>query len=417
MLKYQQVEVENLWKTTRAWLNPNSTYKEFKDEIVKLYPGASGNSTYLLQDLDATIGRFTRIGIWGATDLGDYHRWFITITRYLISMNCLSTHDEAWHFFRGLPPNLEDKVRGRLQLKLVDHLPDDPYELDDIYEAATYVLRDASFLAGSSQQHHGALAAKTTITAIPDPVSVKIEALTTVVATLTETIKTAIQGPRVPAGQSSGPSMASATGMSAPTNSACNFCGVPGHFICECEIVAEYMHFGKCKRSHDGKVVLPLGAMVPKSIRGTWLRERIDEYHRQNPGQTASQMLLEVSSIEAAIRSFQYPAKPANQFYTEEMAQAYAFNWPSCPPPPPPEVVITTLPPHRRGHPGPNKRTEGITSNVAPTRATIEEILDESEEAPGSQQGKTSDLHPRTSPPVRRRSQGYPSSGSRNSQN
>ena len=278
-LKYQQVKVENLWKTTRAWLNPNSTYKEFKEEIVKLYPGAAGNSTYLLQDLDAMIGHFTRIGIWSATDLGDYHRRFITITRYLISMNRLLTHDEARHFFCGLPPDLEDKVRGHLQLKLVDHLPDDLYKLDDIYEAATYVLRDASFLAGLSQQHHGAPAAKTTTTAILDPVSVKIEALTAVVATLTETVKTAIQGPCVPVGQSSSPGMASATGMSAPTNSACNFCGVPGHFIRECEIVAEYMRFSKCKRSHDGKVVLPSGAMVLKSIRGTWLRERIDEYH------------------------------------------------------------------------------------------------------------------------------------------
>jgi hypothetical protein len=181
--------------------------------------------------------------------------------------------------------------------------------------------------------------------------------------------------------------------MSAPNNSACNFCGVPGHFIRECEIVAEYTRFGKCKRSHDGKVVLPSGAMVPKSIKGTWLRERIDEYHRQNPGQTAAQMLFEVATapqIDAAIRSFRYPAKPANQYYTysEETAQAYAFNRPSRPPPPPPEVVITTLPPHRRGRPGPNKKAGGSTSNAVPTRATIEEVPDEAEEAPAVNKGK-----------------------------
>jgi len=53
---------------------------------------------------------------------------------------------------------------------------------------------------------------------------------------------------------------------------------------------------GKCKRSPKGKIVLPSGAVVPHHITGAWLHDRIDEYHRQNPGQIgAAQMLYEMS--------------------------------------------------------------------------------------------------------------------------
>jgi hypothetical protein len=72
-LKYHQVKVENLWKTTRAWQDPNSTYEEFKTEVFKLYPGATGNCTYTIQDLELTIGHYTHTGIWNATDLGEYY--------------------------------------------------------------------------------------------------------------------------------------------------------------------------------------------------------------------------------------------------------------------------------------------------------------------------------------------------------
>jgi hypothetical protein len=67
--------------------------------------------------------------------------------------------------------------------------------------------------------------------------------------------------------------------MGGLSQSICNFCGIPGHFIWECEIVEEFIWFGKCKRSPEGKVVLPSGAIVSRSITGTWLHDRVDEYH------------------------------------------------------------------------------------------------------------------------------------------
>ena len=79
---------------------------------------------------------------------------------------------------------------------------------------------------------------------------------------------------------------------------ACNFCRSTDHFIRDCDIVVEYTKASKYKHSSaSSKVVLPSGAEVPRGIPGTWLRDHVDEWHCQNPGQMgAAQMFFEVTA-------------------------------------------------------------------------------------------------------------------------
>jgi len=58
---------------TEAWSNQTKTYNEFKVEVGKLYPGASSNRMYTIQDLDMVIGHNVRIGILNNLDLGEYY--------------------------------------------------------------------------------------------------------------------------------------------------------------------------------------------------------------------------------------------------------------------------------------------------------------------------------------------------------
>ena len=111
VLKYLKIWTENLWKTMEAWTNPTKTYEEFKAEVFKLYLGSSSDRTYTMQDLDLIIGNYARIGILTSTDLGEYYRQFLLISKYLISKNRLSTQEQSQSFLRGLPPQLEAKVR------------------------------------------------------------------------------------------------------------------------------------------------------------------------------------------------------------------------------------------------------------------------------------------------------------------
>jgi len=187
----------------------------------------------------------------------------------------------------GLQPELEQQVKQRLQLKKPDHNPQDPYDLEDIYDAASYVLQGMAPVATSSLTSQ-------TASALP-AAEIKTEiqtALATAVATLGEMFKNALEAQNL-GNRSKGLGNSRLAGEA---TSKCNFCSIPGHFMRECEIVAEYIRMGKCKRSPKGKIVLPSGAVVPHHITGAWLRDRIDEYHRQNPGQMgAAQMLYEMS--------------------------------------------------------------------------------------------------------------------------
>ncbi|KAN0102406.1 hypothetical protein V8E52_011978 [Russula decolorans] len=237
-LKYLKVQTESLWKTAEEWRDVTKSYNDFKQEVFKLYPGATSDRTYTIQELDLVIGHYARIGIISSADLGEYHRRFLLISRYLISKNQLATQEQSRSFFR----------------------------------AAHYVLMGtASALMAPIQ---GAMPTQPSPPQVADATQVKLETLTTALASLSETVKTILQT------QQAGP------------RSVCNFCSVPGHFIRECEVVEEFTRFGKCKRSPEGKVVLPTGAMVPCSIPGAWMHDRIEEWHWQNPGQTAAQILV-----------------------------------------------------------------------------------------------------------------------------
>jgi hypothetical protein len=71
----------------------------------------------------------------------------------------------------------------------------------------------------------------------------------------------------------------------------CCFCGSAAHLDDECKEVVKYILAGKCKRNVFGKLTLPSGAEVPRSIRGRNLLQRFDKYHQQYPGQQAVPVL------------------------------------------------------------------------------------------------------------------------------
>ncbi|KAH9009722.1 hypothetical protein EDB85DRAFT_2162357 [Lactarius pseudohatsudake] len=263
-LKYLSLRSERLWMGVPAWADQTKTYDEFKAGVLRLYPQASDDATFTIHDLDATVGEQARLGILNSNDLGDYYQDFLVISQYLVSKNRLSAAEQSRAFICGFQPTLEQHIKQRLQLKKPDHNPQDTYELNDIYDAAAFVL----------------MATASTST------DVKLEAILTM-------LERAFSGDS----QQTGNRPRNTAPRSTDSTSVCNFCGVPGHFIRECEIVAEYGRLGKCKCNHEGKVVLPSGAMVPHEITGAWLRDRFDEYHAWNPGQLgATQMFFEMTA-------------------------------------------------------------------------------------------------------------------------
>ena len=141
---YTSICTEQLWKTTEAWLDQTRSYEDVKTEVLKLYPGALGSRSHTLQELEWTVGRYAHNGIQSTAELGEYYRQYLLISCYLIAQGSISDIEQSRGFFRGLQPALEVRIREHLQQKFIDHFPDDPYPLSDIFEAADFILKGAT---------------------------------------------------------------------------------------------------------------------------------------------------------------------------------------------------------------------------------------------------------------------------------
>ena len=292
VLRYVDFEVEQIWKTFPEYTNAAKTYQEFKAAILIHYPDASGDYVYSLRDMDLLIGERQRLGISNTVDLADYHLKFLAITSWLIQKQQLGTLEQQRGYLRGFQPRLLGAINNRLQMKDPDHHPNIPHTVQDVYEAARFILQSATT---APQNYFAPTPSNVNPPFVPDGVvsiakkepSVKQEDLSSLFTEFTKTIVEAINQNSNRSRYNPNPSSSDST----PSSRTCNFCG-GAHYIRECEKVDELIRAGKCKRNVEGKVVLPSGAYVPRDIPGTLLSERIEEWHRRNPNQLAAATLL-----------------------------------------------------------------------------------------------------------------------------
>ena len=97
--------------------------------------------------MDKLVGETLQVGILSLADLGRYHREFMAIMTFLIAKNRISPTEQSCAFTRGFPLELWNRVAHRLQLKLPDHFPNDPYTLEEIHDAVRFVLHGTASYA------------------------------------------------------------------------------------------------------------------------------------------------------------------------------------------------------------------------------------------------------------------------------
>ncbi len=139
-VNYPSVAVERLWKTARTFGDPARSYKDFKVEIIALYPEATTVQEHSLAEFDSLVSDRVHTPIHTEMELGAYYHDFLIISRFLIAKGHISMQMQARQFLASFEPHLATAVRSRLKRKFPDHLPDDTYETDDIYDAALYAL-------------------------------------------------------------------------------------------------------------------------------------------------------------------------------------------------------------------------------------------------------------------------------------
>jgi hypothetical protein len=264
VLKYVDINTEQIWKTFPEYTTATQTYAEFKQAILDQYPDATGDFIYSMRDMDSLIGERQRIGIATMKDLSDYHVQFMAVTRWLISKEYLAELEQQRAYVRAFQPHFLGLVMNRLAIKIPDHHPNVPYKIKDVHEAARFILQGASVPLLPAAQPSSS-----------SPTSsdgyVKTETLATMMAEFTKTMNQALAYSR-PRGNFS---------RGQQEGDECSYCGGP-HYIKNCDKVEDDIKSGKCKRNHEGKVVLPNGFYVSRAVQGKWMRDRIFEWHRQN---------------------------------------------------------------------------------------------------------------------------------------
>ena len=297
VIKYlATMALERTWKVCITVTDVTKTYNEMKEEMHKLYLGSS-EEVFTINHIDTLIGKQTWIGIHNTMDLGKFYREFKMISQYLIDRNRMSQAEQTRGFFRAVGNDLKDKIKNRLQIVWPQHKPQDPYELSDLYDAACYAIHNSN----------DASIPKSVTNDSPVHIKAKLQqevqsAIRSAMSEMTEMFKTVFAAQAQFAGRQANHAQARAPAMAQPQNDAnprdkCNFCGGIGHFMRKCKIMSEYMWLVKCKHNVKNKIVLPSGLVVPRDITGTWLHDRIDEYHCLNPNQQGTvQMLCEISA-------------------------------------------------------------------------------------------------------------------------
>ena len=303
---YVPYSIAELWECLSEFGDNTKTYDQFKAVVLSLYPGASATDTrrWTKTDFDRLWEDRLRKGIRSIDDLSEYYHGFYKITQYLIAQSKMSQIGLGNEFARGFQSQLYDRVFDRLSVKFPDRYRDDPYTLSEVYETAKFVL-------------HGPVR-PTEYPGRPesprDP-QIKSEEVALLVDRFDALIKTlSAQQPQstiAPAQRST------ETSRDYSRPFACIMCGA-AHGINWCKFVTEYIMAGKVKRNAEGKVVLPNGEFVPRGIPGEWLRDRVDEWHRQNPGQLAKVELLTRSNTEQLMLAIDSSKTSAFQLSTED---------------------------------------------------------------------------------------------------
>ncbi|CDO74316.1 hypothetical protein BN946_scf184449.g1, partial [Trametes cinnabarina] len=293
VVRYLPIDVAELCESLPEYYADDKSYNDFRQAIIALYPGASDERKYSVADVENLVARRAKSSIANISELSAYYREFFAMTSYLIRQGRLSAAEQSRLFVRGIAPPLWEQVSRRLQLKLPDHYPDDPYTLEQVYDAAKFVLHGTLSSASSSSQ-----SANTSTGGL-----VKTEEIAPILRYLVQAIAeqpgnrgyggNGFAGPRYqpnapPPPPPRFPNAPYPQQDARPANNNNNFCHYCGNINCRlrtCPFVEEDTRAGRCRRDVDGRVILPNGSYVPRSLPnfdGVTMRDRVFEWNRRN---------------------------------------------------------------------------------------------------------------------------------------
>lgn len=240
-------------------------WKKFYDALKLLYPGCEGDRRYTRNDLDNLCAEQARIPIRTRDEFGTYYRNFLKISKFLITKKKLAELERDKLFLDGIHETTNAIIRRRLEIKMVDHHPDEPYPIDQVYTAAVFLLPGTAPVVSTSASFSSPAQPTYRTVIAPTPVA----------------------QPSVTVTQPSGGIVVKKEYSLQSTPYECYFCGGKSHIAKWCSSRREYITSGKIIEN-EGKVYMPDGSRIPGSREDGSFKDRIDKYTGQTPATGAN---------------------------------------------------------------------------------------------------------------------------------
>ncbi|KAG5349797.1 hypothetical protein C0989_001830 [Termitomyces sp. Mn162] len=270
----------------RMPLHNDTTVPKWDESYLRELPQYFKELEYLFADCGITDNTQKKDGLATLGRFSDYYRDFQCIARWLLTNSKLYHNEECCLFQQGIPTSLWSKIICCLEITLPDHHPEDPYDIDQVFEGAKWVLKgtDTSMTKTSNGTSGISLPlpiANAPVPPLPMPKWETLELVTTTaVISALECLEALLtNGNTQPCQQFA--------------NNTCHFCSETGHTMVQgtCMKLEQMIQQGKIHHNAEGKIILLLGAMIPNYFGKQLYMECIEEWHRLNLGQIVTSRL------------------------------------------------------------------------------------------------------------------------------
>jgi hypothetical protein len=267
---------------------PAQTWADFKTAIMTLYPGSNSDRLYTTRDLERLAYDYALKGVYTRADLGEYYRDFTRISEYLRTNQRIDDATVDRLFIQGFGEATRRRIEQRLAITQPTLHPDDPYPVNHVKEAATFLLASTNPLAPPKPPIASSpVPGISNVSAIVKSEPLDMNTLGTLLLNMQTQISQLAANQNVAKTTSTSPYQTN-TNPGRPRPNGCLFCGGPTCRITACPRAEEFLRTGKCIRNAEGRIVLPNGRYVPGYIQGANLGDRVDRWHTENPGSLAT---------------------------------------------------------------------------------------------------------------------------------
>ncbi|KAG5334231.1 hypothetical protein C0989_003850 [Termitomyces sp. Mn162] len=181
--------------------------------------------------------------------------------------------------------SLWSKIVCQLKITLPNHHPEDPYNVDQVFEGAKWVLKgtDTSITKtsnGTSGISSSLPTVNTPVLPLPTPKWETLELATTMaIVSALEHLEALLTNSTQPCQQFA--------------NSTCHFYSETGHTMVHgtCMKLEQMIQQGKIHCNAEGKIISLSSTMIPNYFGKQLYMEPIEEWHRLNPGQIVTSRL------------------------------------------------------------------------------------------------------------------------------